>query len=76
MAFLTMERRRQPGATHGNRFRLFLRVSRPSDFRPVATTGLHKGSILLDVRRLGGQRGWHAEETRMGVVGGRGAPPS
>src|SRR5207244_11834372 len=36
-ALLTMERRRQPDATHGNRFRLFLRVSRPSDLRLVAT---------------------------------------
>jgi hypothetical protein len=41
---------RQPVATRGNGFRLFLRFLRPIQFatgcQPVATTGLHKGSIL------------------------------
>jgi hypothetical protein len=46
---LTMRSKRQPVATRGNAFRLFLRFLRPSDLRPlppVATTGLDKGSIL------------------------------
>ena len=43
MAFLTMRSDRQPVATHGNGFRLFLRFLRRPDLRLVATgctTGL------------------------------------
>ena len=46
---LTMERLRQPVATHSNGFRLFEGLRGRSicrRLRTVATTGLHKGSIL------------------------------
>jgi serine/threonine-protein kinase len=49
-----MEDSRQPVATHGNGFRLFLRVLDLPDLRPVATGcshGLHKGSILCCQQR-------------------------
>jgi hypothetical protein len=46
---LTMERRTQPVATHGNGSGLFLRFLRPRDLPLIATGcnhGLHKGSIV------------------------------
>jgi hypothetical protein len=49
MAFLTMERLRQPVAAHGNGFAYLSRFRLTSTCHglpPVAPAGLHKGSIL------------------------------
>jgi hypothetical protein len=49
MAFLTMEPRQQPVATHSNASRLselFQRLRFAGRLRPVATALLHKRSIL------------------------------
>ena len=54
MAFLTMERLRQPLAAGGIGFGLFSPFSRARDLRVIATDcnhGLHKGSILSCQRR-------------------------
>jgi hypothetical protein len=66
-----MELLRQPVATGRNGFGSILRFARLTDLplmRPVATTGLHKGSILVACVNLSAPSRWRAKRFIHGVV--------